>query len=126
MLLGLEGKKAKRWTKHDYMLAMAVDRLDKEKCAKCGHPAWIAYNDDRSIQFDIEEIECYACEALEQYEEKQKDKKPGHTAVAVPKHDMWQFDHVDKSEFPLPDREAWIIKQAEDAEKRAKLKADSE
>lgn len=122
MLLGLEGKKAKRWTKHDYMLAMAVDRLDKEKCAKCGHPAWIAYNEDPTIQFEIEEVECYACAALESHEEKQKKQKPGATSVAVAKHDMWQFDK-DEEKHPLPDREAYHEYLFARAKKRAEYEA---
>lgn len=123
MLLGLEGKKAKRWTKVDYMLAMAVDRLDREKCSKCGHPAWIAYNDDNNIQFEIEEIECYACEALESHEHrrKDKDKKPGVTEVAVPIHVMWEFEK-DGEKSPLPDRESYIQREADKARKLAELK----
>lgn len=125
MLLSLEGKKAKHWKKIDYMLALAVDRLDKEKCSKCGHPAWIAYNSDNNIQFEIEEIECYACQALEEHEKRRGDKelRPGVTEFASPVHDMWQYGHSHE-EYPLPDRETYMTQESEKARKLAALEAD--
>lgn len=50
-----------------------MDILDREKCPKCGNPAWIAFNDDNSIQFETEEIVCHACAHTEQEDSTRKD-----------------------------------------------------
>ena len=69
-------KHQKRWEPIDYGLAEAIDILDSEKCRKCGTPTWQGCSENADIQFEIDEHHCYACEYLEQYEDKKSDKDP--------------------------------------------------
>ena len=104
---------------------MAIDRLDREKCGKCGHPSWIAHNSDNNLQFEIEEIECFACQALEEHEKKRKDgeKKPGITEFAVPKMETWEFE-PEGEKTPLPDRESYLRQEADRARRLAEIAAN--
>lgn len=72
----------------DFVLAMAYETLDAEKCGKCGVPAWHAFSEDSSVAFAMDEHKCYSCEHKEQDDKKQKksDDKPGVTRFvkAVP------------------------------------------
>lgn len=85
MILGDHRKRDKpHWA--DYVLAVAYESLDAEKCGKCGVPAWWAFSEDSRIAFDIGEHECHACAHQERADGKlkDKDKKPGVTRYVKP------------------------------------------
>lgn len=77
----------------DYSLAVAFETLDSEKCGKCGLPAWHAFSEDNSIEFEMDEHKCHACEYKEKADEKVKKEKPGVTRFvkAVP---VEGFEHL--------------------------------
>lgn len=99
--------KQKRWQDIDYALAEAVHILDKEKCGKCGTPAWLAFSENPYILFEMEEIKCEACAVADQDNEKQKDKT-SHGVTRIPKavHADWEFEK-DGEKSPLPGRRDW-------------------
>lgn len=70
----------------DFVLAMAFETLEAEKCGKCGVPAWWAFSEDNSIAFAMDEHTCHSCAHKEKEDEKVKKEKPGVTRFvkAVP------------------------------------------
>lgn len=86
MILGDHRKREKpHWA--DFVLAMAFESLEAEKCGKCGVPAWYAFSEDSRIAFELAEHECHSCAHKERAEEKMKDKeknKPGVTRYVKP------------------------------------------
>lgn len=70
----------------DYVLAMAYETIDAEKCGKCGVPAWWAFSEDNSVAFVMDEHTCHSCEYKEKADKKVKEEKPGVTRFvkAVP------------------------------------------
>ena len=82
----------------DINLMLAWQVLKDESCPKCGTPVWIGHNNDRLIQFEIRETLCYACEAVDEHEEKERkahDNKLGAGSIYYPVSFM-----ADKSELP--------------------------
>jgi hypothetical protein len=56
-------------------------------CSKCGTPAWYGRSTDSRIDFETEDMVCYACQHLEQeerLESKRDGRKPGVTKVVRP------------------------------------------
>lgn len=95
---------------------MAVEMLEREKCSKCGVPAWLAYSEDSTLGFDLDHIDCYACAHKERIEEErskreQKDGKKdyGRTYYPVPKLEEG-FDR-------MPTRADFVAFQAKKASK---------
>ena len=82
------GKPLKRNKPHwaDFVLAVAFETLESEKCGKCGVPAWWAFSEDNTIAFAMDEHKCEACAFKEQADKKVKEEKPGITRFvkAVP------------------------------------------
>lgn len=88
----------------DINLMMAWQVLKDESCPKCGTPAWLGHNNDRMIQFEIRETLCYACEAVDDHEDRERkahDNKLGAGSIYYPVPYM-----ADKS--PLPSREVGL------------------
>lgn len=86
MILGDHTKRDKpHWA--DYVLAVAFESLESEKCGKCGVPAWYAFSEDSRIAFELAEHECHSCAHKETKEKKMKDAerdKPGVTRYVKP------------------------------------------
>lgn len=83
MILGQPLKRNKpHWA--DYVLAVAFETLESEKCGKCGVPAWYAFSEDSSIAFEMDTHECHACAHKEKADKKVKEEKPGVTRFVKP------------------------------------------
>lgn len=82
----------------DFVLAMAFETLEAEKCGKCGVPAWWAFSEDSRVAFDMDEHECHACAHKEKEDKKVKEEKPGITRYvkAVPEEG---FELPTRTEF---------------------------
>lgn len=95
MILGDHRKRDKPHSA-DYVLALAYETIESEKCGKCGVPAWYAFSEDSAIAFEMDEHTCHSCAHKEAADKKVKEEKPGVTRFvkAVPE------DGFDK----LPDR----------------------
>lgn len=70
----------------DYVLAMAFETLEAEKCGKCGVPAWWAFSEDNRVAFEMDKHECHSCAHKEKEDKKVKEEEPGVTRYvkAVP------------------------------------------
>lgn len=70
----------------DYVLAVAFETLESEKCGKCGVPAWHAFSEDNRVEFEMDEHECHSCAHKEKEDKKVKEERPGVTRYvkAVP------------------------------------------
>jgi hypothetical protein len=86
-------KKQKKWKKYDFALATAYQILEDEKCPKCGMASWHAFSENSEIEFEIQHMDCYACEYKETYEAREKKQKAGRTNHVVAKH-------IDGEELP--------------------------
>lgn len=111
MILGDHAKRDKpHWA--DFVLAMAYESLEAEKCGKCGVPAWWAFSENNTIEFAMDEHKCEACAHKDAADKKVKEEKPGITRFvkAVPMEGM---------ELPTrADFQAEILKKAlKEAEK---------
>lgn len=85
MILGDYKKRDKpHWA--DYVLAMAFESLEAEKCGKCGVPAWWAFSENSAIAFEMDEHKCESCAHKDAADKKVKEEKPGVTRFvkAVP------------------------------------------
>lgn len=90
----------------DFVLAMAYESLEAEKCGKCGVPAWWAFSENTAIEFAMDEHKCESCAHKEAADKKVKEEKPGITRFvkAVP---------VEGMELPTrADFQAEILKKA--------------
>lgn len=63
----------------DYALALAFETVEAEKCPKCGVPAWHAYSENNTIEFEMDHIDCEACKFDEQNNSAKERKRPGRT-----------------------------------------------
>lgn len=115
MILGDHTKRDKpHWA--DYVLAMAYESLDAEKCGKCGVPAWWAFSEDNRIAFEVAEHECHACAHKETAEEKLPDKaknKPGVTRYVKPVPEEGFDDLPSRADF----QESMLKKALKEAKK---------
>lgn len=85
MILGDHKKRDKpHWA--DYVLAVAYETHESEKCGKCGVPAWYAFSEDNSLAFAMDEHTCHSCAYKEVEDKKVKEERPGVTRFvkAVP------------------------------------------
>lgn len=102
----------------DYALAMAYEMVESEKCPQCGVPAHWAYSEDNAIEFEMEEVTCWAC-VHKDGDKKAKDAKAGVTHV---------LKAVAVEGYELPDRADFIRvemeKQKRKEERLAKEKAE--
>jgi len=99
-------KRQRHWEPWDYGLAEAIHMIDNEKCRKCGTEMWIAFNEDRDIQFEIDEHTCHACAHLEMHEDKKSDKEPkkfGVTEFVKPVHADSELKDIDPEDIPKLD-----------------------
>ena len=108
-------KHQKRWEPIDYVLASADDILDKEKCPKCGTPAWFAFNDDNMIDFEDDTITCEACAFMDRTEKdaKDRDKEHGVTHFAKPKHAYEGIAGMEDEDMTLPGRREYQMRLLE-------------
>lgn len=78
MILG-DHRKRDKPHRADYVLALAYETFDSEKCGKCGVPAWYAFSENNSIAFELDEHTCHACAHKDRDDKKHKEEKPGVT-----------------------------------------------
>lgn len=115
MIMGDHRKRDKpHWL--DYSLALAYETVESEKCPKCGVPAWHAYSENNTIDFEMDHIDCEACKFDEQNNSSKERKRPGRTKYvkAVP------VQGVDE----LPTRADFQAEMMEKAAKKAKKKIE--
>lgn len=114
MILGVHKDRNKpHWA--DFVLATAFESLEAEKCGKCGVPAWYAFSEDSTIEFEMDEHTCWACEHKEKADKKVKEEKPGVTRFvkAVPIQGVKELPS--RASF----QESMIAKAIKEQEKKA-------
>lgn len=71
----------------DIALELGYAFYKQSICPKCGVPAWYGRSTDGRIDFETEDMVCYACQHLEQKEKSEGgkgDRKPGVTKIVRP------------------------------------------
>lgn len=72
----------------DIALELGYAFYKQSLCSRCGVPAWYGRSTDGRIDFETEDMVCYACQHLEQKENSEGGKnggrKPGVTKVVRP------------------------------------------
>jgi len=108
-------KKQRHWEVWDYGLAEAVNMIDNEKCRKCGTEMWLAFSEDRDIQFEVEDHACHACAHLEEVQDKRSDKdakKYGVTEFVKAVHADSELKDIKPEDVPKLDwkyREKYLL-----------------
>ena len=71
----------------DIALELGYAFYKQSLCQRCGVPAWYGRSTDGRIDFETEDMVCYACQHLEQEENQEGRKsgrKPGVTKIVRP------------------------------------------
>lgn len=68
----------------DIALELGYAFYKQSICSKCGTPAWYGRSTDSRIDFETEDMVCYACQHLEQEEGRESKRKPGVTKIVRP------------------------------------------
>lgn len=104
-----EAKNPHKAHRIDYALAMAYEMVESEKCPQCGVPAFLAYSDNYAITFEMDEVTCYSC-AHKGEHSKDKQLDEGTTLVVRA---------VAEEGFELPDRQEFISREMQKAQRKA-------
>lgn len=68
----------------DIALELGYAFYKQSVCQRCGVPAWYGRSTDGRIDFETEDMVCYACQHLEQEEGRESKRKPGVTKIVRP------------------------------------------
>ena len=61
------------WSRRDWLLAQAVEFLDRTRCSGCGQPTWLAHDKTYKRLWTAKAERCFSCDALASRQEQMKD-----------------------------------------------------
>lgn len=61
------------WSRRDWLLAQAVEFLDRTRCPGCGQPTWLSHDKTFKRLWGAKAERCFSCDAQAVRQEQMKD-----------------------------------------------------